>query len=226
MSERNQAVIVVGGGSGTTIEAFIHGIQAQELPIDVVAAISNNRDAGMFGRLRRLEQTYHLEIEQAVINAEHFPGGPRGKYDQTEEEAEEFCKLGDKYQAALFLSAGYMRKFAEPFISEFGAAPGQDMYTARALNTHPGPLPATRGTMAKHAQARVIELGLDYSAQTLHVIAADYDTGATFRENRVRRLPEDTPESLFEAVQSVEKQYIARDVAAFLQRQSLIRSAG
>jgi folate-dependent phosphoribosylglycinamide formyltransferase PurN len=105
------------------------------------------------------------------------------------------------------------------------------MYFARMSNTHPGILPATGDTFGIRTQVKVLDLNLDETAQTFHVVAVGVDTGPIIAENRVRAFPvskypakaADTPEELFARVQRVEKAHLPLDLDTFLKDQARFR---
>jgi folate-dependent phosphoribosylglycinamide formyltransferase PurN len=106
------------------------------------------------------------------------------------------------------------------------------MYLARMTNTHPGILPATADTFGIQTQQKVLELGLEETAQSFHVVATGVDKGPIIAENRVRVYPvslyptavADTPEKLFARVQRIEKAHLPLDLDAFLKDQARWRT--
>jgi phosphoribosylglycinamide formyltransferase-1 len=90
------------------------------------------------------------------------------------------------------------------------------MYQGMMLNTHPGLLPDTKSLYGLNIQSYVLDQGLPYGGQTLHLVSEDYDDGPIIAEHRVPVEPGDTPESLFDRVQATEKQNLPFDIEAFV----------
>lgn len=198
-------IAVLSSGSGSTTEALVHSTHAEILKAKIGLVISNNSNAGVFSRVSRLNTQYGCSDGFDLIQTAHISGKthPRGfveKGQQTAEEAEAITKLTENYEYVLFL--GYMKK-AHPLLVRKGNP---------KINTHPGPLPFTKGLYGVHVQEKIIEEDFPFSAQTLHVVTEEYDEGKILAEHAVPRLSDDTPDSLFESVQLVEKTYLPVDL--------------
>lgn len=219
MSELHRpGIAVLSSGSGSTLEAFIHAAQARIVDADVGLVISNNSNAGVFKRVKRLNNQYGLDIKTVHISGATHPAGPGEQGEQTLQESDAIADeiSGDSFSLVALM--GYMKKIRGPLLYEYGYIPKKhtSIHEARMLNTHPGPLPYTRGFFGIHVQEKVFELGLGFSAQTLHLVAEGYDTGPILAEHRVLYIPGDTPESLFESVQLTEKTHLPVDINRFL----------
>lgn len=214
-------IAILASGSGSTAEAFIRATQDGRVNAEVGLVICNNppEKAGIFGRVAQLNKMYGLDIEAVVINARTHPGGAvqRG---QTDEESAAICqKIADGGFAHVALM-GYMKKVRGDLVAEYGWLPHfSSIYEARMSNTHPAPLPATVDTYGIHASERVLELGLAESAHTLQVVAAGIDQGPTIAVHPVEIHPDDTPQDLFDRVQSVEKAALPYALGNFLTAQ-------
>jgi len=216
---RKTGIAILASGSGSTAEAFIHASQAGIVNAEVGLVIANNADAGVFSRVARLNKEYGLNIKTVNISGVTHSKGAGEKGEQTLEESTAICEEINRGGFGLVLLLGYMKKVRGDLLNEFGALPShKSIHQARMINTHPGPLPQTKGLFGVHAQEVVLETGLGYSAQTLHVVAEDYDSGLIIAEHRVPVLPNDTPESLFESVQLTEKTYLPIDIDNFLKQ--------
>ncbi len=215
ISEPNIAILA--SGSGTTAEAFIHATQTGIVSANVRLVISSKPDTEIFGRVERLNKQYGLGIKILHINGLTHPEGPGQRGEQTLGESAAILEEITKHDIALVALLGYMKKVRGPLLEEYGALSShKSIFEARMINTHPGPLPATRGLAGLNAQKKVLEMGLENSAQTLHVVSADYDTGATYAEQLVPVMPDDTADSLFAAVQATEKSRLPKDINNFL----------
>jgi len=208
---------VLASGSGSTVEAFVHASQSGIVEAEVGLVVANNKNAGVFGRVERLNKQYGLGIRTLHISGVTHPGGAGEKGEQTLQESATICAEISNEGLAVVCLMGYMKKVRGDLLTEYGWQEGSDYETARMLNTYPGPLPQTEGLFGIYVQEEVIRSGLGYSAHTVHVVAEGYDRGSVIAEHRVPVLPDDTPESLFDSVQLTEKTHLPVDIGQFLE---------
>jgi phosphoribosylglycinamide formyltransferase-1 len=200
---------------------LIHATQNGVLNADVCLVISNNQDAGVFDRIKRLNAEYDLNIQTLHINGVTHPGGAGNRGEQTLDESAAINEAAKKADVDLILLLGYMKKVRGALLEEFGGLPNHtSIYQARMLNTHPGPLPESAAQFGRGVQQIILDTHLGYSAQTLHVVTDEYDMGQTIALHRVPVLEGDTADSLFDAVQLTEKAYVPVDVETFLNEQA------
>ncbi len=222
MSERHiPGVAVLASGSGSTLEAFIHAAEAGIVDAEIGLVISNNSNVGVFDRIRRLNKQYGLNIETLHISGKTHPGSAAEIGAQTLPEAEAIHAAIAKENFVLIALMGYMKKIAGTLLDAYGWKPDMDVFAAQMFNTHPGPLPQTRGLFGINVQKAVLETGMDHSAHTVHAVGEGYDTGPIVVEHQVPVLPNDTPESLFEAVQLTEKSHLPVDIRDILDGKKL-----
>lgn len=209
MSERDKpSIAILASGSGSTAEAFIHATQDGRVKAEVGLVICNNSPAkaGIYERVNRLNQNYKLDIPVLRISAATHPSGAGLRGEQTLEESLAIAKEVDSAGCTLVALMGYMKKVRGALLEEYGWLPHMSSPSqARMLNTHPGPLPQTEGLYGLQIQEAVISSGLGYSAHTVHVVSEKYDQGKIIGEAQVPVVPGDTPETLFQRVQNVEK---------------------
>jgi len=213
-------IAILASGGGTTAEAFIRAAQRGDINVEVGLVIVSRQDAGIFQRIKDLNQEFDIHIETILINhkthpAAHDetvgPGDPTGG----EEAAILAALLGGNFDLVALM--GYMKRVGPSLIQAFGWLPEyKSAFQARMVNTHPGLLPDTKGFYGLHIQEYVLEHQLPYGGQTLHVVSAEYDAGPIIAEHKVPVEPGDTPATLFDRVQAVEKQYLPRDIEDFI----------
>ena len=214
-------VAILASGEGTTAEAVIEASVRGEIPVDVGLIISNNPKAGIFERVRRLNQQHNLKIACEHISHRNYPAPSdqllKGAQTSTEEQA--ILELLEAGTYDLICLMGYMKRVGPQLVKRFG---WRDDYTtpyqAMMLNTHPGLLPDTKGLYGIHVQQYVLDQKLPFSGQTLHVVAENYDEGPVIAEHRVAVLPDDTAESLFDRVRQAEKQFLPGDITVFIKQ--------
>ena len=224
-------IAILASGEGTTAEAFIRACQSGKVSCEVGLVICNRRNAGIFGRIADLNAEFGLEIPCELINsATHPPDAGetvrRGWQTQSEETAILDVLLHGKYD--LIVQMGYMKHTGPRIVRTFGWRPEyKSIYQARLVNTHPGLLPQTEGMHGDQIQQFVLDKGLKYGGQTLHVVADGYDDGPVVAEHRVAVEPGDTAGSLYARVQAAEKKHLPQDIEDFiLKRREYIKKHG
>src|ERR1043166_7754567 len=106
------AIAILASGSGSTAEAFIHATQDGRVDAEVGLVISNNRNAGIFDRVKQLKEKYGLDIQTDVINSAIFgprPGENWRKGEVTLNESEALYRVIDKGMFAHVALMGYMK---------------------------------------------------------------------------------------------------------------------
>lgn len=222
MSERKiPRIAILASGSGSTAEAFIHATQDGRVEAYVGLVICNNppEKAGIYDRVKKLNQRYDLKIETAEISGRTHPKGNVGR-GQTLEESAAICEKVTKDEYAHVALMGYMKMVRGDLIEEYGWRPHfTSIYQARMSNTHPGPLPESEDTYGIHASERVLELGLSLTRHTVHVVAAGVDKGPKIAEHPIEVMPDDSPQDIFDRVQIVEKVALPYVLDRFLKEQ-------
>ena len=216
-------IAVLASGSGTTVEAFIQAGQRGDIDTDVGLVICSREGAGVFERIKKLNDEFGLDIETTLINGNTHPakdGEIVGRGAQTAAEEAAIIDRLRQGDFSLVVQMGYMKKSGKQLVHEFGWRPEYtSVYQAHLLNTHPGLLPETKALYGELVQRHVIDKHLPYSGQTLHVVAENYDDGPVIAEHAVAVQLGDTPESLFARVQAMEKQKLPLDIQKFVTEQ-------
>ena len=218
------SIAILASGSGSTAEACIHATQNGSLNANVGLIVCNNppEKAGIHDRVTRLNDQYGLAIPVLRISGITHPGGPGRRGEQTLDESRAITYAVEAAGCSLVALMGYMKRVRGELLTQFGWRPTDSIWDVRMINTHPGPLPQTEGLMGLQAQEAVLARGLDYSAHTVHTVTADYDQGMIIQETRVPLEPGDTPTSLFERVQAVEKANLPAVIGYCLTEMGLI----
>lgn len=223
-------IAILASGGGTTAEAVIRAAAADTVSYEVSLVISSRDDKGLRERIQSLNEEFGLQIEFVLINHKtHPPAAGETMQRGYQTQAEEAAILQRLAAGSFDLVAclGYMKHVGPTIVAEFGwRAEYKSMYQARMLNTHPGLLPDTAAFYGENIQKYVLEKGLPFGGQTLHLVSEEYDEGPIVAEHKVPVEPGDTSETLFARVQIVEKQYLPGDIDDFLRaRQAYLRGA-
>jgi len=170
--------VVLISGSGSNLQALIDGQRRGQLPIDIVAVISN-RPA-----VRGLLRAEHAGIPAEVLD--------HTRYDSREAFDAALQECIDHYRPELVVLAGFMRILTPTFTRH---------YEGRMLNIHPSLLPKYQGL---HTHQRALDAGETEHGVTVHFVTAELDGGPPAIQARVPVLPDDDAESLAARVQSQE----------------------
>ncbi|MDP1927424.1 MAG: phosphoribosylglycinamide formyltransferase [Thiobacillus sp.] len=159
-------VVVLLSGRGSNLQAIVDA----QLPIDIVAVISNRpQAAGLdFARERGL----------AAVALDHTAHSDRAAFDIVL--ADEI----ERHQPDLVVLAGYMRILSPAFIARF---------EGRLLNIHPSLLPMFPGLKTHE---RALEEGVKIHGCTVHFVTAQLDHGPIVIQAAVPVHADDTPATL------------------------------
>jgi len=171
-------VLVLISGSGSNLQALIDGAQNGELPIELVAVISNR--PGVLG----LERAARAAIPTLVLDHKCFPD--RESFDRA------LMSSIDSYRPDLIVLAGFMRILTAEFTHH---------YLGRMLNIHPSLLPKFQGL---HTHQRAIDAGEHKHGVTVHFVTAELDGGPAIVQASVPVLASDDAGSLAKRVQRQE----------------------
>lgn len=178
MSDLKTRVVVLISGSGSNLQALIDGAATGDLPIEIVAVISNRPN------VLGLERATKANIRAEVLDHKTF--AHRESFDHALQE-----KI-DSYQPDLIVLAGFMRILTAEFTQH---------YQGRMLNIHPSLLPKFQGL---HTHERAIEAGESRHGVTVHFVTAELDGGPAIVQASVPVLQGDDPTTLAKRVQRQE----------------------
>ncbi len=216
----NPRVAILASGSGTTAEAFIRASAAAKIAAQPELVIASRSNSGIIQRVENLNKELDLSIRCIVISSKTHPAAITEHVDQgAQTAAEEAAILAALAAGSFDLIAlmGYMKKIGPALIEAFGWLPSySSIFQAKMVNTHPGLLPDTKGFYGINIQKYVLDNGLPYGGQTFHVVSDKYDEGPIIAEHKVPVQDGDTPETLFERVQEVEKKHLPYDIDDFI----------
>lgn len=215
-------IAILASGSGTTTETFIETTAKNEVGGEVVLIIANNRNAGVFERIRKLNKKYGTEIKTVHISKKSYPPekGEDVEYGrQTKAEERAILQALDEAKVDLVLLLGYMKLIGKSIVDKYGWREDyQSIYQGRMINTHPGLLPATKGLYGIHVQEKVLESGTE-AGHCLFIVDSEYDDGPVVSRHKVPIMASDTPDVLFERVKESEKTHLPDDINNFIVEQ-------
>lgn len=183
---------VLLSGSGSTLQNLLDRIGAGRLSAQVVAVISSR--AGVRGVAR---------AEAAGIPAQVIA---RKAYASSEEHSRAVLAALAPYQPDLIVLAGYMSLFV------FGPE-----WTGKVMNIHPALIPAFcgQGFYGHHVHEAVLASGVKVTGATVHFVDGQYDHGPIILQETLPVTDDDTPDTLAERVQALERELYPRAIQLF-----------
>lgn len=171
-------IVVLISGRGSNFRAIAERAARGELPVRIVAVISDKADAG------GLDIARGMGIEARALSPREFAS--RTDYD---------AALGDLiagFDPELIVLAGFMRILSAEFIERFHG---------RILNVHPSLLPNYKGL---HTHRRVLEDRAPTHGVSVHFVTVELDGGPVIMQACLDVRPEDTEGTLSARVQRQE----------------------
>jgi phosphoribosylglycinamide formyltransferase 1 len=185
---------VLVSGSGTTLQALIDAIAAEELPAEIAVVVSSRRDVTAPERAR-----WH-GIPVNILRPRDFATSE--EYDSA------LCSLLEQVQPDLIVLAGYLSILGDKVMERFGD---------RIMNIHPSLLPAFggKGCFGHHVHRQVLEYGCKLSGATVMFVDGNVDTGPIILQEAVEVMDDDTVESLAKRLGEVERRLYTAAVRLF-----------
>lgn len=177
---------VLASTNGTDLQAIIDEMKAGLMPgIELSIVISNKADC--YALQRAQEQGYRtLFIDPTNLTREEFDN----KVAQSLKEA----------QVDLVVLVGYMRILSPEFVQKF---------PRKIINVHPALIPKFSGKnfFGASVHEAVLAAHETETGMTIHYVDEGCDTGEIILQKTCPVTPQDTPETLKEKVQALEKKW-------------------
>lgn len=188
-------VAIFGSGAGSNACAIIEYERSGERPFSVELIVTNRPQAGILGVAEQ------FGIRAALLSPREF----------STEEAYAAAMIELLHGIELVVLAGYLLKVPSAVVTQF---------RERILNVHPALLPkfGGRGMYGINVHRAVLAAGERCSGATIHVVTEDYDAGPILEQVRVPVKVDDTPESLMERVQTVERSLYPQAIDRYCRR--------
>jgi formyltetrahydrofolate-dependent phosphoribosylglycinamide formyltransferase len=183
---------VLLSGSGSSLQNLIDLRQAGELAVEIAVVIASKPDAFGLERARRqgipaiaVPRKLHRDVA-AFNDALH-------------------AELA-RFDVDLVVLLGFLSPFET-----------RGRFDGRAINVHPALVPAFsgRGCYGHRVHAAVIESGVKLTGATVHFVDAEYDHGPIILQEAVAVRDDDTPETLAERVQELERRLVPEAIRLF-----------
>lgn len=186
-------VAVLASGRGSNLQAIIDAIEAGQVQAQIVAVISNKKDAVALDRARK------HGIKDLFVDPKPFAGRPdsREAYDRA------LLEILQQHDVELVLLAGYMKIVTAVLVNT---------YANSMMNIHPSLLPSFPGL---DVQKKAIDWGCKLAGCTVHFVTEGVDEGPIIIQAAVPILDDDTPETLAARILVQEHKIYLRAVQLF-----------
>lgn len=192
-------IAVLASTKGTDLQAIIDEMKAAKMPgIELSVVISNKKNS--YSLQRAKEQGY----KTIFINPKNKT---KAEFDQ------KMIGILQKFKIELIVLVGYMRLLTHEFIRK---------YPKRIINVHPSLIPKYCGRkfMDKSVHEAVLKAGEKETGMTIHYVDEGLDTGKVILQKTCKVESDETPGTLREKVQALEKKWypeVIRQLAKKLQ---------
>lgn len=184
---------VLASGRGSNLQAIVDAIEAAQVQAQIVAVISNKKDAIALERARK------QGLKDLFVDPKPFAGRPdsREAYDRA------LLEILQQHGVELVLLAGYMKIVTAVLVNA---------YANRMMNIHPSLLPSFPGL---DVQKKAIEWGCKLAGCTVHFVTEGVDEGPIIIQAAVPILDDDTPDTLAARILVQEHKIYPRAVQLF-----------
>lgn len=182
----NYRIGVLASTKGTALQAIIDQIKNGNMPrIELAAVISDKKNAFA------LERAKKQGFEAIFVDPKNKT---RQEYD------EKLADILKSHNVDLVVLIGYMRILTPDFVRKF---------PRRIINVHPALLPKFGGPgfFGANVHKEVLKNKEKESGCTIHFVDEIVDGGEFILQKKVAIAPDETPESLKEKVQALEKKW-------------------
>ncbi len=195
MSKTSFRIVVLASTNGTDLQAIIDEIKAGAMPnIEITAVISNKKNCYALERAR--EQGYKTIFISQSDPKTHLPR-TRDQFDT------QLISAIDPLHPDLIVLVGYMRILTPEFIDQL------NQKNIQIINIHPSLIPKFSGPsfFGRSVHEAVLAAHETETGMTIHRVTAEVDAGEILLQKSIPIDTTDTPETLKQKVQQLEKQY-------------------
>ena len=184
-------IAIFASGGGSNAEAIVSYFKNHE-KIEVALLLTNNADAGVIARGKR------LSIPTLVFSKQNYQD-PQG-----------VLRMLQLLEIDFIVLAGFLWLVPEHFINA---------YPDKIVNIHPALLPkyGGKGMWGHHVHEAVVAAGEKESGITIHYVNQHYDEGAPIFQASCALEPTDTPEQVAAKVLLLEHKHYPEVIERLLQ---------
>ncbi len=185
-----KSIVILASGNGSNFEAIVRKFRQWDVPVEIKALITDNKNAFAIKRAKR------LLIPVIVLNYRDFKSGD----GYNKKLLERLVELNP----TLIVLAGYMRILPAFIVKRF---------YGKIVNIHPALLPSFRGL---NAIERAYRSGVKYTGITIHYVDEGVDTGSIIEQRCIRINDKETLESLERRIHRLEHYYYPKTILNLL----------
>lgn len=179
-------IAILASTKGTDLQAIIDEIKSGKMPGIELAIVASNKQ-NCYALQRAKEQGYKtIFIDPQNKSREEFD--------------EKMAEILEKEKIDLIVLVGFMRILSSNFVKKF---------PKKIINVHPALIPKFCGPKyyGKNVHEAVLKAKEKETGMTIHYVDEGVDTGKIILQKTCPVTPTDTPESLKEKVQALEKKW-------------------
>lgn len=183
-------IAVLASTRGTDLQAIIDEIKAGRLAVELACVVSNKKNCYALERAAAQGfKTYFVDPKDKT----------RVEFDR------EMAKILKNEKVDLIVLVGYMRILTPYFVGEF---------KNRIINVHPALIPKYCGKdfFGNNVHEAVLKAGEKETGMTIHYVEEEVDAGPIIIQKKCPVLPGDTPDTLKERVQALEKEWYSKAI--------------
>lgn len=191
---KHMQIAVLASTRGTDLQAIIDEIKAGKLKNVEIACVASN-----VKNCYALERAHNHKIKTYFVDPKEKS---RIEFDR------ELATILKGEKVDLIVLVGYMRILTPYFVGEF---------RGRIINVHPSLLPKFSGKnfFGQNVHSAVLASGDRETGMTIHFVEENVDTGKIILQKTCPVLPDDTPETLKDRVQALEKEWYPKVIQMF-----------
>lgn len=203
-------IAVLASTNGTDLQAIIDEMKAGKMPeIELVGVLSNKKCYALERAKIQGYATFFIDPyfpknkeNQSSKNSSKNQNNSKSKRikKSRQEFDQELLKTLENLQPDLIVLVGYMRILTTNFVQK---------YPKKIINVHPALIPKFSGKdfYGSNVHEAVLQAGEKETGMTIHYVDEGVDTGEIILQKSCPVDPRDTPDSLKEKVQALEKKW-------------------
>ena len=177
---QNATATVLISGSGSNLQAFIDLISSKILKLNILAVISDNKNAHGLIRAKK------AKIKTICIENKKYPN--KKNFDQ------KLSEIIDMFDPNFIFLAGFMRILRKDFVKQ---------YEGKIINIHPSLLPKYPGL---NTHQRAIESNEKWHGCSVHFVTEEVDEGPLIMQSKIPILNNDSSDKL--AIRVLKREHI------------------
>ena len=177
---QNATATVLISGSGSNLQAFIDLISSKILKLNILAVISDNKNAHGLIRAKK------AKIKTICIENKKYPN--KKNFDQ------KLSEIIDMFDPNFIFLAGFMRILRKDFVKK---------YEGKIINIHPSLLPKYPGL---NTHQRAIEGNEKWHGCSVHFVTEEVDQGPLIMQSKIPILNNDSSDKL--AIRVLKREHI------------------